>query len=231
MKTFPIAALGVTALLLLPACGDDDHRDHDGGRPKRAAVRYDAGDGAISLDGDRVVIVAGGQADKATVSADGSLTIGDTLIETGSDGQAALKAYDAAATAMKAHAMAIGRTGAEFGVDVVKDVVRGFIGDEDMRRVGDRAREGARDLVASVRDLCTRLETVLSAQQAAAAAVPAFKPYAVLEADQVRECFEEVDEEAAERSDPSADGESGGKSGAREAPAAPGEAPAEAGAT
>ena len=48
----------------------------------------------------------------------------------------------------------------------------------------------------------TRLDTVLSRQQAAAALVPAFKPYAVLEADQVRECFEEIDEEADERKPP-----------------------------
>ena len=190
-----LAAVALSSLLLLPACDDDD-RHEEQARPA-GSVRFDHGDGAIGMDGDKVVIEAGGQRDRAVIGADGSLTIGSTVIETGSDGQAALKAYDAAAVAMKTHAIALGRTGAEFGVDVLKDVVRGFFDDDGMDAVGERAHEGALDLVASLRDLCTRLDTVLSRQQAAAALVPAFKPYAVLEADQVRECFEEIDEDDA----------------------------------
>jgi len=197
MNTLSLAAVALSALLLLPACGDDDHDE-----PRATSTRFDHGDGAIGMKDDKVVIEAGGQKHKAIVAADGSLMIGDTLIDTSSDGQAALKAYDAAAVAMKTHAIAIGRTGAEFGVDVLKDVVRGFFGDEGMDKVGERAQAGALDLVANLRDLCTRLETVLSTQQAAAAAVPAFQPYAVLEAEQVRECFEEIDEEAEERKPP-----------------------------
>ena len=190
MKTLPLLVVALTGLLLLPACDAGDRHDS----PKDVA-RFDHGDGAIGLDGDKVVIEAGGQKHKALVGADGSLMIGDALIETSSEGRAALKAYDAAAVALKVHAIAIGRTGAEFGVDVLKDVVRGFFDEQNMDQVGERAREGALDLVANLRDLCTRLDTVFRSQQAAAAAVPAFQPYAVLEADQVRECFEEVDEE------------------------------------
>ena len=204
MNKLPVAVMVLSALLL-SACDDDDHdhdREHDGTRA--VSSRFDHGDGAIGMKDDKVVIEAGGQKHKAVIGADGSLMIGDALIETSSDGQAALKAYDAAAVAMKTHAIAVGRTGAEFGVDVLKDVVRGFFDDQHMDKVGERAQEGALDLVANLRDLCTRLETVLTAQQAAAAAVPAFQPYAVLEADQVRECFEEIDEEAKERTPPAA---------------------------
>ena len=195
-----LAALAIASLPLLSACDDDEHSAEPD--PHAGSARFDHGDGAIGMDGDKVVIEAGGQRDKAFIGADGSLIIGSKVIETGSDGQAALKAYDAAAVAMKTHAIALGRTGAEFGVDVLKDVVRGFFDEDGMDAVGERAHEGALDLVASLRDLCTRLDTVLSRQQAAAALVPAFKPYAVLEADQVRECFEEIDEDAAAHAPP-----------------------------
>lgn len=198
MNRLPLAVMALSALLLLPACDDDDHDHGEGEAHGRhsGVVHFDRGDGSIGMDGDRVVIEAGGTRDKAVIGPDGSLTIGGTVIDTGTAGQTALKAYDAAAVAMKTHAIAIGRTGAEFGVDVLKDVVRGFFDEKRMNEVGQRAGEGAQNLVASLRDLCTRMDAVLAAQQAAAAAVPAFRPYAVLEAEQVRDCFEDVDEEA-----------------------------------
>lgn len=220
MNTLPYAVMALSALLLLPACDDDGHD-----RPGTVSTRFDRGDGAIGLDGDRVVIEAGGQAGKAVVGPDGSLTVGDRRIETGSDGEAALRAYDAAAVAMKAHAIALGRTGAEFGVDVLKDVVRGFFDRARMDEVGDRAREGAMHLASTVRELCTRLEAVHTAQQAAAALVPAFQPFAVLDAAQVRDCFEELDEDRdGERDGEGAgeqDGAAGATPGAREAAAPP----------
>lgn len=203
MKILSCVLLALSAALL-PACDSDDAaqvtvdmRDGDAG-----GGVFDRGDGAIGMDGDKVVIEAGGTRAKAVIGPDGSLTIGNAVIDTDAAGQAALKAYDAAAVAMKTHAIAIGRTGAAFGVDVLKDVVSGFFDEKRMDRVGERAGEGAQTLVASLRDLCTRMETVLAAQQAAAAAVPAFQPYAVLEADQVRECREGVDEEANDAGDP-----------------------------
>ena len=98
MNLLPLAAVALSALLLLPACGDDDHDHHE---RRTASTRFDHGDGAIGMRDDKVVIEAGGQKHKAIVAADGSLMIGDTLIDTSSDGQAALKAYDAAAVAMK----------------------------------------------------------------------------------------------------------------------------------
>jgi hypothetical protein len=183
----------------LAACHDDEdgrhRRGHDGG-----SIRYSIGDGAIDLDGDHVVIVAGGQSKPATVGPDGSLRIGGEPVEIRPEGRTALRDYDTAAVAFKTHAIAIGRTGAAFGVDVLEDVVRGLF-EGDIDAVGDRARDGARDLVANVRDLCQRLDAVHRAQQAAAAEVPAFLPYAVLDAGQVRACFEEADAREGERDD------------------------------
>ncbi|WP_439638676.1 hypothetical protein [Nevskia sp.] len=203
MTPFPRAALALSVLLIFTAC--TRHDDDSEPAPRRAAtVHFGHGDGAIGMDGDAVVIEAGGTPDRAVVSPDGRLTIGGVLIDTDSTGQAALKAYDAAAVAMKGHAIAIGRTGAAFGVDVLQDVVRGFFDAQRMERLGERARAGAKGLRASLRDLCTRMGTLHTAQQAAAAAIPAFRPYAVLDPEQVRDCYEEIDEQADDAADDAA---------------------------
>ncbi|MDP3294569.1 MAG: hypothetical protein Q8M37_07495 [Nevskia sp.] len=194
MKRLPL--LLVMTAVLLAGCSDDDHYHH----PHPRSERHHAGDGAIGLEGDTVVIEAGGQTALARVGTDGSLRIGDTTIDTGPDAQAVLKAYDAAAVAMKTHAIALGRTGADFGLDTLKEAMHGLF-DGNMDEVGEQARAGARTLLVSVRELCTRMEAMHAAQQAAALAVPAFKPYAVLAADQVRECFEEIDEQINEHRD------------------------------
>lgn len=209
MTTFPqraSAAVLLAACLSLTGCGED--RTPSGPADAPATGRHAPGDGAIDMDGDRVRIDAGGQPQRATVTPDGRLLIGDVPAETDAAGRSALVAYAAAAVALKAHAIGFGRTGAEFGVDVLREVVRGLF-DGDMDRVGDHAREGARDLVGNVRAICDRLAAVHAAQTAAAAAVPAFAPYAVLDAEQVSDCHAEIDEEirADERGDSGGGGE------------------------
>lgn len=196
------AALLMTALLA--GCDDDD-------QPRRQPTygdHHDPGDGAIGLDGDTLVIEAGGQPVLARVELDGALSIGETGIDTSPEARTALKAYSAAAVAMKTHAIAFGRAGVGFGFDTLRDVVDGLIEGRD--DVGSEAREGAAVLVVKARELCERMQTVQVAQQAAAAAVPAFAPYAVLDERQVRECFEEIDEEVQDLRDRAAPAPSGG---------------------
>lgn len=209
MNRLPLPLLLATVLLtpmLLVACDDDHHR-----KPQARSERHDRGDGAIDLSGDAVLIEAGGENALARVGPDGSLLIGDIPVDASAEGLAALKAYNAAAFAMKTHALALGRAGAGFGVDTVGNVLRGlFRGDLDA--VGAKARHGAHALVAEAGELCTRMAAMQAAQQSAAAAVPAFVPYAVLDAEQVRECREEIDEQLDEPG-----GEGGGEAGERPA--------------
>jgi len=191
MNRLPLSLLLATALLtpvLLVACDDDHQR-----RPHSRSERHDRGDGAIDLSGDAVLIEAGGEHALARVGPDGSLLIGELPVDVSPEGVTALKAYNAAAFAMKTHALALGRAGAGFGVETVGEVLHGlFSGDLDA--VGAKARHGAHALVAEARELCTRMAAMQVAQQSAAVAVPAFLPYAVLDAKQVRECREEIDE-------------------------------------
>jgi len=184
-----LAPVALLAVVLVAGCEGDDHRRHQ----PAYGDHHDRGDGAIGLDGDTVVIEAGGQPVLARVGLDGTLSIGETGIDTSPEGRTTLKAYSAAAVAMKTHAIAFGRAGVGFGFDTLRDVVNGLI--EGREDVGSEARVGAEVLVVRARELCGRMEAVQMAQQAAAAAVPEFAPYAVLEAAQVRECFEGIDKE------------------------------------
>lgn len=196
-----LAIVLIAAGAALAGCADETGRAPPA--EPVSADRHAPGDGAIDLDGDRVIIEAGGQTRRAIIDPDGTLTLGDDVVVVDQAGRSALVAYSGAAVALKTHAIALGRTGAEFGVDVLRDVVRGLF-DGDMASVGARARDGARDLVGNVRDLCQRLDAVHAAQTAAAAAVPAFAPYAVLDVEQVRDCHAEIDDEARPDDDDSA---------------------------
>jgi len=170
------------------------HRESSGHRPHRGHHGFfAAGDGAIDMQGDVVVIRAGGQDGDAEVSPDGALRIDGDAVELTAEGRSALKAYDAAAVAIRQHAIAVGRAGAEFGIDTLKNVVGGLI-DGTVEQAGDKAREGALDLVTNARDLCGRLQAMETAQAAAAAAVAEFRPFAVIDQDQVTECYAELDE-------------------------------------
>jgi len=180
---------------------DAAHRESSGHRPHRGHHGFfAAGDGAIDMQGDVVVIRAGGQAGDAEVSPDGALRIDGKPVDLTVEGRRALKDYDAAAVAIRQHAIAIGRAGAEFGIDTLKDVVGGLI-DGTVDEAGDKAREGALDLVSNLRDLCGRMQAMVDAQNAAAAAVAAFKPYAVIEQEQVKACYDDIDDARRERED------------------------------
>ena len=181
----PLAAV----LLAVSACGDS--------HPVTATVSFDSdadrghykpGDGKIDLEGDSVRIVAGGTDQVAHVGSDGSLRIGEKTVDASSETTAALRQYYADAVAVEDHGVAIGVAGAKFGVATAKDVIHGlFTGTAE--EAGKRADEGAKALVAKVKALCDRVDSMYKAQQAAAAGLPAFKPYAVISQHQVDDCY------------------------------------------
>lgn len=187
----PLAAV----LLGVAACGDS--------HPVTATVTIDAksdaghykpGDGKIDLDGDSVRIVAGGTDDVARVGSDGGLRIGDKPVETSAAATTALRQYYADAVAVENHGLAIGVAGAKFGVATVKDVFHGLL-TGTAEEAGKRADEGAKALVAKVKALCDRVDSMYKAQQTAAGEAPAFKPYAVISQRQVDDCYSDHDDE------------------------------------
>lgn len=186
MKCSLFTTLLMAGACALVGCGESHHHGH------RHQALYKPGDGAINLLGEEVVIRAGGQSEEARVGIDGSLHIGEKPVDTSTEGRAALKQYDVAAVAIQQHAVALGKTGFRFGIDTLRNVLKGLF-NGTAEEAGKHAEEGAHELVASVKELCGRLDGMYQAQQAAAGAIPEFKPYAVLSAKQVHECYEEHD--------------------------------------
>lgn len=182
------AVLLASVAVAASACGDS----HDRTQTILRVNPYRPGDGGIDLQHGEVVIRAGGTTQDARVGADGSLRIGAEPVEISAAGRAALRQYDAEAIAIKDHGVALGVAGAKFGWRTVTEIFRGlFHGDTE--EAGRRADEGAKALVASAHELCSRIDSMYQAQQSAAAAIPAFKPYAVISQRQVDDCLHDDD--------------------------------------
>lgn len=197
----PLAAV----LLGVAACGDSHPVTATVTIDSKSdAAHYQPGDGKIDLEGDRVRIVAGGTDDIAFVGSDGSLRIADKPVETNSAATAALRQYYADAVAVEDHGVAIGVAGAKFGVATVKDVFHGLL-TGTAEEAGKRADEGAKALVAKVKALCDRVDSMYKAQQTAAAEAAAFKPYAVISQRQVDDCYSEHGDDEDHASDDAPD--------------------------
>lgn len=168
-----VTALLLTAALLpLPAC--DSH----------VGVHTDGG--SLTFDGDDLVIAGKGTA-KARVAADGSLTIGGAAVAV-TDGQRAdLIRLRKGAEQMVQHGFDTGKAGVRVGTAAagaaLESIARG-----DSKGVQAAVDEKVKIVKQSVGRLCDDLGAVRDAEQAVAAALPAFRPYVTTSAADVADC-------------------------------------------
>jgi len=142
--------------------------------------------GTVSLKNGNVVIKIKGH-DRAQVSGEGKLNIGGADVAVTPQAQAALAQYDAEGVAFTDQAKDLGVESADFALHTLGQVFKGLLhGTAD--EAGSEADRGAQAIDAKARLLCRRLDEWRQAQDAAAQAVPEFKPYAVIGADEVRDC-------------------------------------------
>jgi len=142
--------------------------------------------GGISLRNGAVLIKVKGH-DTARVSSTGGLRIGDADIAVSPQGQAALEHYNATAQIFTDQAMNLGLDSADFALHTLGQVFEGLVqGTPD--RAGREAEQGSRVIEARARGLCLRIQEWRLAQDAAAEAVPAFRPYAVIRGEDLDDC-------------------------------------------
>ncbi len=156
------------------------------GHPHTSAgfVHFDGG--GISLKNGTVVIKLKGQ-DTAHVSGDGQLRIGDRDIAVSPQARAALSRYNASALGFTDQAVNLGVDSADFALHTIGQVFDGLLhGTAD--QVGKDAEQGGRDIEAKARALCQRMDEWRLAQDAAAAAAPEFRPYALITASDTDQC-------------------------------------------
>lgn len=131
---------------------------------------------------------------KAEITPAGDLLIEGKPVAATAAQKAQVLAYREALLEVIADGMAIGMEGAQVGVDAaataLKAVMAGQSGDQIGQQVGQQAKAKIKPMVDR---LCGRMPGLLQAQQALAASVPEFRPYATMEQSDVDDCDKHTD--------------------------------------
>lgn len=133
---------------------------------------------------------------KAEITPDGQLIVDGRTIAMDAPARALARDYRAGMLAVIETGMDLGVQGADLGMRAATDAI-GSLLRGDTEEMEKRVEAEAAKLEASAMRLCDQLPAVLAAQEALAAAVPEFAPYARMEASDVDDCREKSGEAAA----------------------------------
>ena len=143
--------------------------------------------GSVSLKNGAVVIKVKGH-DQARVTGDGKLSIGGADVTVSPQAQLALAKYNADALVFTDQAKDLGLESADFALHTIGQVFKGILhGTAD--QAGQEADQGSKVIEAKAQLLCLRMDQWRLAQDAAAQLAPEFKPYAVIGANDAKDCF------------------------------------------
>lgn len=131
---------------------------------------------------------------KAEITPQGDLLIEGKAVAIDAGQRKLVQAYRAGIVSVAQAGMDIGVRGADLGMKAAGEAISGiFSGNTD--DIEKRIEAEAAGIKASARQLCDRLPALLSAQDALAASVPEFKPYATMVKGDVDDCYEDNDED------------------------------------
>lgn len=155
------------------------------GHPLDGAVLGFKG-GGVSLKNGSVLIKVKHR-DTAHVDGEGRLRLGDDTVSLTRDGQAALHRYNEAAQGFSDEALQLGLDSADFALHTLGQVFAGLLeGGTD--KASRDAERGGQAIKGKARALCRTMQQWKQAQEAAAQAVPEFRPYAVICEVDVGDC-------------------------------------------
>lgn len=161
-------------VLLLTACGAGSSSDSS------TVFRH------FSFDAGAVVVHANGVAD-ATVTAAGEMSVAGKAVETTAAQRTLLAHYHASVLKLRTDGVAIGKAGIKTAGKAIGSVVSGLAsGNPDT--IGDKIDAQAQEIESRVGDLCETLHDLRSTQEAIAAEMPAFRPYATITARESDHC-------------------------------------------
>ena len=179
MKTTPAIAASVALAGTLAACGH--HSDY---------ISLAHGKVHVQPREHAVTIAPRGQPD-ARMTADGALRIGADDVGVSAEQRTEVTRYVTAAMAFSDHAIATGKAGAATGVAAVSAVVHG-LAHGDTSQIGATVEAKADEVKKQALNLCDDLAGMRSAQEALATSLEAFRPYAVLAADEESGCRKDL---------------------------------------
>lgn len=187
----------VPALLLclpLAACGNADTNKPDPATGKTVVDAdaigkkvQDATDKARKEIAQGNINISDGQANKAEITPQGDLLINGKAVTIDATQRALLLDYRRQVEKLAAAGMDIGVAGANLGVKAAGEALRGVFSGET-QGIEERVNAEAAKIEASAKQLCELLPTMMARQQALAAALPAFKPYATMDQSDIDDC-------------------------------------------
>ncbi|WP_448134001.1 DUF2884 family protein [Stenotrophomonas rhizophila] len=188
-----------TLLLCLPlaACGNHDAGKTDPATGKAASPAaeastvgktvQDATDKARKELAQGNIKISNDQSDKAEITPQGELLINGKTVSTTASQRALLLDYRKQVEAIAGAGMDIGVAGANLGVKAAGEALKGIFSG-DTNGIEERVNAEASKIEAQAKQLCTLLPGMMAKQQALAAAVPEFKPYATMDQSDIDDC-------------------------------------------
>lgn len=131
--------------------------------------------------------VSNDHADKAEITPQGDFLINGKPVAIDARQRALLLDYRRQVEALAGAGMEIGVAGANLGVKAAGEAIRGmFSGDSN--GIEEQVNAEAKKIEAQAQKLCALLPEMLTRQQALAAALPAFAPYATMDQSDIDDC-------------------------------------------
>ena len=144
----------------------------------------------LSLDHDG----GHGNLPKGEITPAGTLLIGGKPVPTTPEQKQLLLAYRSQLLGVAGDGMAIGIEGAKLGMSAASGALASLLGGKSGEDVGKEAERAAKEKIRpQVEKLCARMPALLKAQDALAAALPAFRPYAGMTRSDVDDCLDKSD--------------------------------------
>ena len=156
------------------------------GRASAAQISVSTGGHGIDVKGDRVLIHHAGDPD-AEISPGGGLRIGGRTVVVAERDRVLLERYDRRVHRIEDRAIDVGIDGAQLGITALAAAVVAVV-TGNHQRVEDAVRPDAEALREKAMRICKDVEELRSLQDQIAADVPAFRPYAAIEAHDLAEC-------------------------------------------
>lgn len=220
MKPTTFSALALILMLPLAACGQSQHNESPSSVTDHAAQDIQDADGKTSTSAisgeirksiqkakqelaDKNINVSSihinnNRSDddslpKAEITPQGDLLIAGTQVPATPAQHLLLSNYRTQIVGIAEAGMDIGAQGADLGLNAAKQALWGAFNGKSDQQIKTAIKPQAARIKAAALQLCKRLPGLLASQQKLAAAMPAFKPYATMQQEDVDDCGKDME--------------------------------------
>lgn len=200
-----VALLG--GMSILPACGAKQAPDPTAKQEEKSVItravteaiteaRQEIREGNITIS-EREPNLA-----KAEITPKGDLLIAGKPVAINAEQRALLMQYRAHVIGVAESGMEIGAQGADLATKAMGEAFKGIFSGKSEEEIEKSVEAEAATIKMAAAKLCGRLPEMMASQQALAAALPEFKPYATMTQDDIDDCFKDSKEDTASSMDP-----------------------------